>query len=101
MSQHIALWSGAELQTASTTHAALVVAQRGEVGYFQYGGSATVTLFNDIRWDDDLLHNSRRLWETKCKVGQSIGRTVTTGKEDDGERAGPRQGVRNPMPMGL
>jgi hypothetical protein len=75
--------------------------QGGEVAYFQYGGSATVTLFKKIRWDDDLLHNSRRLWETKCKVGQSIGRAATSNGRENGKRDGSRQGVHNPVPMGI
>lgn len=50
------------------------------MAYFSYGGSATVTLFKkgSIQWDEDLLYNSHRLWETKCKVGQSIGKAVRT-----------------------
>jgi phosphatidylserine decarboxylase len=49
-----------------------------EVGFFCYGGSATVTLFkpHSITWDDDLWENSRHLWETKCKYGQSWGRAT-------------------------
>ncbi|BDA47185.1 phosphatidylserine decarboxylase proenzyme 2 [Coccomyxa sp. Obi] len=47
-----------------------------EVAFFKYGGSATLTLFkrNTIKWDEDLSSNSKNLWETKVKVGQSIGR---------------------------
>lgn len=49
--------------------------QGEEVGYFSYGGSATVTLFKPgcIKWDEDLAENSRHLWETKVKYGQSLG----------------------------
>ena len=50
--------------------------QGNEVAFFEYGGSATLTLFkrNTIKWDEDLTSNSKNLWETKIKVGQSIGR---------------------------
>jgi hypothetical protein len=43
-----------------------------------YGGSATLTLFKPgrMRWDADLRDNSYKLWETKVKVGQSIGRAT-------------------------
>ncbi|ODV91475.1 hypothetical protein CANCADRAFT_29898 [Tortispora caseinolytica NRRL Y-17796] len=46
-----------------------------ELGYFKFGGSTLVVLFeeNRIRFDHDLVENSRSKLETLVKVGMSIG----------------------------
>ncbi|KAI0073588.1 hypothetical protein K474DRAFT_1649364 [Panus rudis PR-1116 ss-1] len=52
--------------------------KRGEeLGYFAYGGSTVVVLFPKglIKFDDDLLENSKNTIETLVKVGYQIGKT--------------------------
>lgn len=42
------------------------VARGDELGYFKFGGSTLIVLFepNKMRWDDDLIANSREAVET-------------------------------------
>ncbi|GAA5867646.1 hypothetical protein JCM3774_001544 [Rhodotorula dairenensis] len=49
-----------------------------EVGYFAFGGSTIVVLFkpNTVRFDDDLLANSKNSIETLIRMGTRIGRAV-------------------------
>lgn len=52
--------------------------ERGEeVGYFKFGGSTVLLLFDKERFlfDSDLLNNSKLCVETLVRVGQSIGHT--------------------------
>jgi len=46
-----------------------------EKGYFEFGGSALILLFEKgaIRFDDDLLKASSQGIETHCLIGQSLG----------------------------
>ncbi|ANH78636.1 phosphatidylserine decarboxylase [Candidatus Chlamydia sanziniae] len=48
-----------------------------EKGFFSFGGSTIILLFlpNVIRFDEDLLKNSRMGLETRCLMGQSLGRS--------------------------
>ncbi|KAI0635493.1 phosphatidylserine decarboxylase-domain-containing protein [Trametes polyzona] len=51
--------------------------KRGEeFGYFAFGGSTIVVLFEKgvVEWDEDLLINSRACLETLVRVGMGIGR---------------------------
>jgi len=51
--------------------------KRGEeFGYFAFGGSTIVCLFerNAVEWDEDLLINGRACLETLVRVGMGIGR---------------------------
>ncbi|GAA5823994.1 hypothetical protein JCM5353_007050 [Sporobolomyces roseus] len=58
-----------------------VVARGGELGYFAYGGSTIVAVFerDSVEWDEDLLRNSaggndlKLPLETKVKMGERIG----------------------------
>ena len=47
-----------------------------EKGYFEFGGSTIILLFKDgsVKFDDDLLENSRNHVETKISMGESIGK---------------------------
>jgi len=47
-----------------------------EFGYFAFGGSTIVCLFekNVVEWDEDLLVNGRACLETRVRVGMGIGR---------------------------
>ncbi|KAI0771332.1 phosphatidylserine decarboxylase-domain-containing protein [Trametes elegans] len=47
-----------------------------EFGYFAFGGSTIVVLFEKgaVEWDEDLLINSRACLETLVRVGMGIGR---------------------------
>jgi phosphatidylserine decarboxylase len=53
-----------------------------EVGYFKFGGSTVVLVFqseNDeskIEWDGDLVSNSNKKLETLVKVGMSVGHSI-------------------------
>jgi len=53
-----------------------------EHGYFQFGGSTLIMVFDQhtMAFDEDLLENSRKPIETYVKVGTRIGR-VRTAKE--------------------
>ncbi|KAL6301148.1 phosphatidylserine decarboxylase-domain-containing protein [Sparassis latifolia] len=47
-----------------------------ELGYFAFGGSTLVVLFEKgvVEWDEDLLDNGRACLETRVRVGMGIGR---------------------------
>ena len=50
-------------------------------GYFEYGGSTVIVLFPtamDVKFDDDLVQNSRDRVETIVKAGSSLGRVIST-----------------------
>ncbi|GLB40809.1 putative catalyzes the formation of phosphatidylethanolamine (PtdEtn) from phosphatidylserine (PtdSer) [Lyophyllum shimeji] len=50
-----------------------------EMGYFAFGGSTVVALFEKeagVRWDEDLLVNGRACLETLVRVGMGIGRDL-------------------------
>ncbi|PIL26770.1 hypothetical protein GSI_11106 [Ganoderma sinense ZZ0214-1] len=48
-----------------------------EFGYFAFGGSTIVVLFEKgvVEWDEDLLINSRACLETLVRVGMGLGRS--------------------------
>jgi phosphatidylserine decarboxylase len=51
--------------------------ERGdELGYFAFGGSTIVCLFEKgaVQWDEDLLGNGRAAIETLVRMGMGIGR---------------------------
>jgi phosphatidylserine decarboxylase len=59
------------------------IAQKGEEkGYFKFGGSTVVLLFekNKIRFDEDLLLNTSEGYETEIKQGESIGVSIVKTK---------------------
>ncbi|KAI0067215.1 hypothetical protein BV25DRAFT_1819523 [Artomyces pyxidatus] len=63
--------------TIKTTPAEGEQVKRGqELGYFAFGGSTVVMLFEKgvVEWDEDLLINSRAALETLVRVGMGIGR---------------------------
>ena len=47
-----------------------------EFGYFAFGGSTIVVLFErgTVEWDEDLLINGRASLETLVRVGMGIGK---------------------------
>ncbi|KAM0747859.1 hypothetical protein T439DRAFT_305015 [Meredithblackwellia eburnea MCA 4105] len=50
--------------------------ERGEeLGYFAYGGSTVIGVFppGSVKWDEDLVENSKGALETLVKVGDHIG----------------------------
>jgi phosphatidylserine decarboxylase len=49
-----------------------------EKGWFRFGGSSVAMVFERGRivFDDDLLSNSRKGWETFALMGESMGRAV-------------------------
>lgn len=67
---------GSIVQT-STSH--MLQPKGGEKGYFAFGGSALVLLFeqDQIAFSEDLVRLSREGVEIKCLMGQAIGRVAT------------------------
>jgi phosphatidylserine decarboxylase len=64
-----------------TTVAEGEAVRRGqEFGYFAFGGSTIVLLFERgvVEWDEDLLVNGRATLETLVRVGMGIGRRTGT-----------------------
>ncbi|EYE91599.1 putative phosphatidylserine decarboxylase Psd2 [Aspergillus ruber CBS 135680] len=61
--------------TVITRQAGEKVARGEELGYFKFGGSTLLVLFEDdkINFDSDLVENSRGPLETLVRVGMSIG----------------------------
>ncbi|CEL55676.1 phosphatidylserine decarboxylase [Rhizoctonia solani AG-1 IB] len=51
------------------------IARGQEFGYFAFGGSTIVLLFEKgkLRWDDDILNNSSSSLETLVRVGMGVG----------------------------
>jgi phosphatidylserine decarboxylase len=60
------------------------VLRGAEKGYFQFGGSTILMLFEPgkVKLDDDLVHNSGEGYETLVKMGERIGKAVTSLKND-------------------
>ena len=54
------------------------VSKGDEKGYFRFGGSSTITIFEPgrVRFDDDLLANSANRRELYAKVGDRMGKIV-------------------------
>ncbi|PWN29324.1 hypothetical protein BDZ90DRAFT_212390, partial [Jaminaea rosea] len=52
-----------------------------EVGYYAFGGSTTVCIFEEgrVKWDEDLLTNSKASIETLVRIGSGLGRAVEHG----------------------
>ena len=66
-------------------------AEKGkEKGYFKFGGSTVVLLFekNKIRIDNDLLINTLNGYETMIKEGERIGVSTIPGTTSSGTRPG-------------
>lgn len=50
-----------------------------EMGLFKYGGSTVITIFPadfDVRFDEDLVGNSKNKCETQVSVGESLGKIL-------------------------
>jgi len=49
-----------------------------EFGYFAFGGSTIVVLFErgTVEWDEDLLVNGKASLETLVRVGMGIGKRI-------------------------
>lgn len=61
--------------TVITAKAGSEVKRGDELGYFKFGGSTLVVLFesNKMNWDDDLVSNSKSALETLVRVGMAVG----------------------------
>jgi len=55
-----------------------VVSKGGEKGYFRFGGSSTMTIFEPgrIQFDDDLVQNSKQQRELYARVGDRMGQAL-------------------------
>ena len=53
-------------------------AKGAEKGYFEFGGSSLILLFqkNRIKFDLDLLKATEEGFEIRCLLGQSMGRVL-------------------------
>ncbi len=60
--------------TIIQTYKGNIAVKGGEKGYFKFGGSSVILLFekNRIKIDADLLKNTKRRLETSVKVGEEI-----------------------------
>ncbi|PWN33269.1 uncharacterized protein FA14DRAFT_104149, partial [Meira miltonrushii] len=54
-----------------------------EMGYFAFGGSTLVLVFEQgrVQFDEDLLQNSEKAIETLVRVGMRIGRSTTSAEQ--------------------
>ncbi|CEL07627.1 Putative Phosphatidylserine decarboxylase [Aspergillus calidoustus] len=61
--------------TVITRQAGEKVSRAEELGYFKFGGSTLILLFEEgkIKFDSDLVENSRGALETLVRVGMSVG----------------------------
>ncbi|KAL2071140.1 hypothetical protein VTL71DRAFT_12375 [Oculimacula yallundae] len=68
--------------TVITRKAGENVKRAEELGYFKFGGSTILVLFEEgaMRFDDDLVDNSNGALETLLRVGMSIGHHPTQGQ---------------------
>ncbi|APA16270.1 hypothetical protein sscle_16g110400 [Sclerotinia sclerotiorum 1980 UF-70] len=68
--------------TVITRKAGENVKRAEELGYFKFGGSTILLLFEEgaMRYDDDLVGNSSQALETLIRVGMSIGHHPTQGQ---------------------
>ena len=59
-------------------HRAASVKRGQEKGYFEFGGSTVILLFqrDKVRFDRDIVKNSRKGYETKVRMGEKIGNAV-------------------------
>jgi len=65
------------------TYTPEVLCKKGEEkGYFEFGGSCIILLFEpkSILFDQDLIHTSRKQIETKAHFGSSLGKAPTRKK---------------------
>lgn len=65
---------GSIVQTAGTGHHA----KQEEKGYFKFGGSTVILIFDNgrIKWDPDLLENSAKGFETVIRCGETIAKAL-------------------------
>ncbi|OJD30607.1 phosphatidylserine decarboxylase [Diplodia corticola] len=54
------------------------VSRADELGYFKFGGSTILVLFEPgvMEWDDDMVDNSNQALETLIRVGMSVGHSI-------------------------
>lgn len=75
------IWVGAMMvgSIEMTVKEGEVVKRGQEVGYFAFGGSTILTLFkpNTVRFDGDLLENSRNQLETLVRMGTRVGKKLS------------------------
>ncbi len=70
-----------------TTEIGAEVKKGDELGYFSFGGSTCIILFenNLVQWDADLTANAQRSLETLVKVGERVGVRIGSAKEEEVE----------------
>ena len=73
------VWVGAMMvgSIATTVEEGQMVNRTDELGYFAFGGSTIVCIFEKgaLQWDVDLLDNGRASIETLVRMGMGIGRS--------------------------
>lgn len=63
---------------ATTVEEGQQVQRADELGYFAFGGSTIVCLFEKgmVEWDEDLLSNGKAAIETLVRMGSGIGKSL-------------------------
>ncbi|WVW78263.1 phosphatidylserine decarboxylase [Kwoniella bestiolae CBS 10118] len=83
------VWVGAMMvgSILTTVEEGQEVERADELGYFAFGGSTIVCLFEKgaMKWDEDLLQNGRASIETLVRMGMGIGRSA---KKSNGSGSG-------------
>ncbi|CAO1630307.1 unnamed protein product [Sympodiomycopsis kandeliae] len=66
-----------------TVKAGQSIKKGDELGYYAFGGSTTVLVFEKdrVEWDEDILMNSNASIETLIKQGRGIGRALSSSDE--------------------
>ncbi|KAK6903556.1 phosphatidylserine decarboxylase [Kwoniella mangroviensis CBS 8507] len=92
------VWVGAMMvgSILTTVEEGQEVNRADELGYFAFGGSTIVCLFEKgaMKWDEDLLQNGRASIETLVRMGMGIGRS--TKKSNGGSLSSSVSGVSTP-----
>ncbi|GAB4820295.1 hypothetical protein N2152v2_007341 [Parachlorella kessleri] len=94
---------GSIVWTAVVGHA---VRKGEELGYFAFGGSTIVTLFEPgkVCWDEDLVQNSLKSLETKVRMGEQLGVLLgseleTTAAEKEAQAADAKAQTQGVVPL--
>ncbi|WRT64623.1 phosphatidylserine decarboxylase [Kwoniella shivajii] len=80
------VWVGAMMvgSILTTVEEGQEINRAEELGYFAFGGSTIVCLFEKgaMKWDEDLLQNGRASIETLVRMGMGLGRSTRKGGND-------------------
>jgi phosphatidylserine decarboxylase len=68
---------------ATTVEEGQDIDRADELGYFAFGGSTIVCLFEKgvLEWDEDLINNGQAAIETLVRMGMGLGRSTRKPKK--------------------